>query len=303
MQKTVVLTGAGGFLAGHFAGSFAAGGWRTVGVGRSDPHGQARRFDAFHLNDLSDPERMISMFDRDNPDVVVHLAAPSSVPLSVQHPLADFRGHAAPTANLLEAIRLSGRRPRIVIVSSAAVYGNPQQLPVPETAPLRPISPYGFHKLHQELLADEYATVHGLHCVKVRIFSTYGENLRRLAVWEITRRALSGDVSVYGSGDETRDYLYAGDAAEAVVRIAERAEFGREAINIGSGQSVSIRELVAEIFRLAGVLSPPRFTGEQLPGAPMRWQAGITRLRALGWTPPEWSRGLARTIEWIKGTG
>jgi UDP-glucose 4-epimerase len=300
MKRTVLLTGAGGFLAGHTAAQFAVAGWRTIGIGRSDPNRQAPSYDAFLLNDLSEPSRIVSVLERYAPDAIVHLAAPSSVPQSVRNPLADFVGHVLPTAGLFEAVRLAASPARVILISSAAVYGNPASLPVTESAPVAPISPYGFHKLHQEILADEYTSLHGLRCCKARIFSTYGENLRRLAVWDIARRALAGDVLVHGTGDETRDYLYAEDVGCAIVCIAERAECRGEVINVASGQAVSIRELASEIHRILGIADAPRFSDEPLPGSPRHWRADITRLLSLGCPVQDWSRGLRQVVEWIR---
>jgi len=300
MAKTVLMTGAGGFLAGHFATAFTSAGWRAVGVGRTDPNRQADRFESFDLHDVADTERNVSLLERYTPDVVVHLAAPASVQQSMRNPLADVHGHVLPTAGLLESIRISAIDARFILISSAAVYGDPAALPVSEDAPLAPISPYGFHKLQQELLVDEYVSVHGLRGCKARIFSTYGENLRRLAVWDIARRALAGHYTVYGGGDETRDYLYAGDAGRAIVCIAERAACNGEALNVASGEAVTIRTLAGEIFRSAGIDAPPEFTGESLPGSPRNWQADITRLRNLGCPTSQWASGLGGTISWIR---
>jgi UDP-glucose 4-epimerase len=301
MSQTILITGAGGFLAGHIAPAFAASGARVIGVGRSDPDRQGRVFDSFHLNNLSDPGLILPLVDRYSPDTIVHLAAPSSVSHSVRAPLADFDGHVMPTARLLESIRVAGARPRILLVSSAAVYGEPSSLPVTEDAPLRPISPYGFHKLHQELLLREAHELYGIPACTARLFSTYGENLRRLAVWDIARRALSGEAAVFGTGEESRDYLYAADVAEAIVTIASRSAFGGEAVNVASGTEVTIRELADEMHTILGTGMRPRFTGEKLSGSPARWRASVDRLNGLGWKAPAWSRGLASTLEWIRG--
>jgi UDP-glucose 4-epimerase len=300
MSNTVLITGAGGFLGGHVASAFSAAGWRTIGVGRTDPNRQAERFDAFDLHDVADTEHNISLLERYAPDAIVHLAAPASVQQSLRNPLADAQGHFVPTAGLFESVRIAGIRPRVILVSSAAVYGDPQQLPVREDAPLAPISPYGFHKVQQELLLDEYVRVHGFRGCKARVFSTYGENLRRLAVWDIARRAFAGDFTVYGSGDETRDYLYAGDAARALVCLAERAECRGEAINVASGEAVTIRKLAEEIFHAAAIDATPRFNNEALAGSPRRWRADISQLERLGCSPAQWSSGLQRTINWIR---
>lgn len=299
MARSVLLTGGGGFLAGHFAASFASAGWGTVGVGRSDRNGQALKFDAFHLFDLADLEPIVALVGDVRPDVIVHLAAPASVPESITDPLGDLLAHVTPTANVLEAIRRTSPSTRFLLISSAAVYGNPALLPVSEDAPLTPISPYGFHKVQQEFLVDQYAVLHGVRACKARVFSTYGERLRRLAVWEITRRALASDPEVYGTGEEGRDYLDVADVAIAVRCVAERADFCGEAINIASGEEVSIAALAAEIFRLVGLAGTPRFTGRALAGSPTRWCADVTRLRKLGCPSASWSSGLKRTVNWI----
>ena len=301
MQRSVIITGAGGFLAGHCATAFDEAGWRTIGIGRSDPNRQAERLAAFYASDLGDAERIASLLEQHAPDALVHLAAPASVPQSLRHPSADLRGHVEPAVNVLEAVRLAAASTRVVLVSSAAVYGDPESLPVSEDAPLAPISPYGFHKLHQELLLREYVRLHGVNGCIARVFSTYGENLRRLAIWEMTRRALVGHHDVLGSGQETRDYLYAGDVGRAIATIAEKAACRGEAINVASGQEVSMREVAEKVYEAAGIGDKPHFTGEVMRGSPSHWRADVTRLRALGFTPPAWWRGLEQTIRWIQG--
>lgn len=300
MQRSVVLTGAGGFLAGHCAAAFRSRDWRVVGVGRSEPPAaQAGTFDEFHRDALQSPEPLAAVLARSRADALVHLAAPASVPQSWRDRRADFEAHVIPTVNMLEAVRAAAPSARVIVVSSAAVYGEPAALPIREDAPLAPISPYGFHKMHQELLLREYVRLHGIRGCIARVFSTYGENLRRLAVWEMTRRALAGHHDVLGSGDEARDYLYAGDVAAALAAVAEKAECDGQAINIASGQEVRIRDLASEIYALAGIDDAPHFTGEAMTGSPARWRADVSRLRALGFEAPDWSRGLRQTIRWI----
>jgi len=300
MAKVVLITGAGGFLAGHFAGAFSSAGWRTIGVGRRDAVGSSERFDRFAVHDVCDVAGNTALPEEHAPDAIVHLAAPANVQQSVRTPLADMHGHVLPAAAVLESVRVSAIGAHFILISSAAVYGDPATLPVAEDAPLAPISPYGFHKLQQELLLREYVKIHGVRGSIARVFSTYGEHLRRLAVWDIARRALAGHHAVFGTGEESRDYLYAGDAGRAIVCVAENATGSGEAINVASGESVVIRLLAGEIFQLAGVDATPEFTGELLPGSPRAWRADISRLRALGWSAAEWSSGLARTINWIR---
>jgi UDP-glucose 4-epimerase len=314
MTRTALITGAGGFLARHVAAAFREGRdhqpstinhqpeWRLVGVGRSDTDGVANLYDSFQINDLSDTARLVTLLEKFRPELAVHLAAPSSVPESLRQPLADLESHVLPTARLLEAIRLAGATTRFLLVSSAAVYGNPVTLPIAEDAALAPISPYGFHKLQQELLCDEYHRVFGVPVVKARVFSTFGEGLRRLAVFELTRRALAGDATVLGTGAEQRDYLYAGDVAAAIRAIAEQGVFDGRAYNVASGVPIAIGDLASRIFAGAGL--SPQFTGSMPPGMPAAWAADVTRLQALGFTP-RWTLddALRRTIDWIRTHG
>lgn len=296
-----LITGAGGFLAGYAARAFGAAGWSCAGIGRSDPHAQAGLYSSFHLADLESADRLAALIERYEPSIVLHFAGPASVAASMARPQADLRDHIGPIGNVLEGLRLAGRGSRFILVSSAAVYGNPDTLPVSEDAPLRPVSPYGFHKLMQETLTDEYTSVFGIGAVKARLFSTFGEGLRKLAVWEIARRALAGDFSVQGTGDEVRDYLHAEVIGDALVTIAQNAAFAGEAINVASGEGTTIRELAEEIFAALGVDAVPHFTGSAPREKPTAWIADVQRLTALGFTIPDTrDQLLRRTIEWIR---
>jgi UDP-glucose 4-epimerase len=301
VTRVVLITGAGGFLAGHAAQAFRAAGWTCAGIGRSDPHGQGGLYASFHLADLESGDRFAALVERYDPALVVHFAGPSSVAASMARPQADLRDHIGPIGNVLEGIRISGRRSRFLLVSSAAVYGNAPSLPIGEDTPTRPVSPYGFHKLMQELLTDEYTALFGVPSATARLFSTYGEGLRRLAVWDITRRAMSGDLSVEGTGQEIRDYLHAEVIAQALVTIAEKAAFRGEAINVASGHGTTIHDLAAGIGAALGIQEAPRFTGAVRRENPTAWIADVRRLQSLGFTLPEDPMALLRrTVEWIR---
>ena len=223
------------------------------------------------------------------------------MPASFDDPVRDLSAATFPLARVLDAIRRTNVEVRVLLASSAAVYGEPESLPIGESLALRPISPYGFHKLHQELLLDEYHRLYQLHVCKARIFSTYGPGTRQLAVWEIARRAMAGDFSVLGSGAEFRDYLYAEDVAEALRCICERSAFTAEAINVASGEEIRIAELTREIYAAIGTTADPAFLSEQRPGNPRRWRADVSRLRQLGFSPRVGlEEGVKRTVSWIR---
>ena len=174
----------------------------------------------------------------------------------------------------------------VLLFSSAAVYGNPQTLPVHEEAPLRPISPYGFHKKICEILIEEFYSVYGIRGCSVRIFSAYGAGLKRQVLWDISRKALWDNVvNLQGTGEETRDFVHAEDVARGLRIIADQATFSAEAYNLSYGVATTIREvaetLVAELGRNCAI----DFSQVRMAGDPLFWQADITRLSKLGYEP------------------
>ena len=306
MSRSILITGAAGFIGGYATERFNRAGWRLIGVDRREmgtfAHLAKPNFDFYTQNDLTDERSIVALLNRHRPEACIHLAAPASVRASLENPREDFIAQTFPLFCLLEAIRLSEVSPRLLLVSSAAVYGNPDSLPISEQGKIIPISPYGFHKHHQERLLDEYHALYGLQVCKARVFSTYGPGLAHLAVWDITRRAIRGDYMVHGTGEETRDYLFVKDVASALSCIVENASFSGEAINVGSGEETPIITLAEKIYSALGLDAKPRLQNvQEIAGNPMRWRADVSRLSALGFEREvSLDAGIRSTVEWIK---
>jgi UDP-glucose 4-epimerase len=219
----------------------------------------------------------------------------------VAGPLADFEGSVRIHAHVLDAVRRNAPEARVITLSSAAVYGNPQSLPIAEDSILAPISPYGYHKVLCETLLKEYYTVYGVQSAALRIFSAYGAGLRRQLLWDVCEKATAGEVRLFGTGEETRDFIHADDVARACLAIAEGAPMHGEPYNVASGDETTVRE-VAE--RLVGEIAqglPIHFTGEVRLGDPLRWQADISSVRALGFQPRvSLAEGVADYATWYE---
>jgi nucleoside-diphosphate-sugar epimerase len=303
MDKIVLICGAGGFIGQHTSNYFVRKGWSVVGAGHSGSIGfsdYAEKIPYF-TGDFADRFFSQHLLDKVQPTHIIYLAAPADVANSFADPFDDFCKQTQPLFSILEASRKLKTSPKVLLVSSAAIYGNPSCLPVSESAQPSPISPYGFHKLQQELIADEFFTLFDLPICKARIFSTFGEGLRKLAVWEITRRALQNDFSIKGSGNESRDYLYVEDIANALNSICANGHFKGEVINVASGNETSIKNLASLIYNSIGFKEEPQFTGQAILGTPQKWCADIEYLKLLGFqqsTPLE--VGLHQTTDWIK---
>ena len=290
MNRVTLVCGAGGFIGGTCLPVFDDAGWKVAASGRG-MLGESRRDRPgipFYRGDFSDATFASRMLSEVKPDRVVFLAAPASVGQSFIDPVADFRDQTSPFIQFLECARLTPNPPGVLLVSSAAIYGNPRSIPVPERAAPDPISPYGFHKLQQELLLDEYAKLYGMSTCKARVFSTYGPGLRHLAVWDIARRAIG------------RDYLHVSDVARALESICRHAPFQGESINVASGVEQTIEHVADLIYEAVGAKATPMFEGSQVKGNPVRWRADVQRLAALGFSPRvPFASGIADTVAWI----
>lgn len=234
-------------------------------------------------------------------DVVFHLAANPYIPPSVENPVFDFELNLGATLRLLEALRVAPRGPRLVFVSSAAVYGDPRRLPIHEDDPTVPISPYGVSKLAAERYVAVYADLYDLACSSVRLFSVFGPRQRKQVVFDLIDR-LHADpdrLEVYGDGTQARDFVYVVDVADAMIAVADRAPARGEAINVASGTSTSIAGLVEGLTAAMGIRPEVVWSGAVRPGDAQRWGVDIATLRALPFAPA-WSLadGLRATIDW-----
>jgi UDP-glucose 4-epimerase len=302
MQPSVLIIGVSGFLGGYIADEFLRHEYRVSGVDASSRSHPGRK-DLYRHDQLSIPSGQFnSILAELQPNYCINCAGSSSVARSISNPSLDYQANTTLVFDLLEAIRLHAPTCSFITLSSAAVYGNPSQLPINENQNLLPLSPYGFHKLQAELLCQEYSSIHGINTACARIFSAYGRGLRRQVIWDIARKcAVYGRVELMGTGNETRDFLHANDVAIAIRILAERSEFKGEAYNIASGKEVSIRDLANLLVNAFGAASPAMFNGRQDPGTPKNWRADISKLQSLGFAPTtSLEAGIRDVLAWFQ---
>jgi UDP-glucose 4-epimerase len=301
-MKTVLVTGAAGFLGRHLAQHFASEGWRVIGVDRPAMQDGAAGDSGRYFSMLLPSPALHEVLRETEPDLCLHGAGLASVPASMEDPASDFHGNAVLTFELLEALRRHAPRCVFMLLSSAAVYGNPRRLPIEEKEPVAPLSPYGFHKRQAELLCEEFTTVFGLRTLAVRIFSAYGPGLRKQVVWDVCRRLLAGtELVLYGTGRESRDFIHAKDVARALALLAEKAPAAGEIYNVATARETTIAELVNLCAESLGVVASASFDGRERPGDPANWRANISKIAALGFAPAVPLRdGLRETCEWIR---
>jgi UDP-glucose 4-epimerase len=243
---------------------------------------------------------LADLIRHEEPQVCVHCAGRASVPLSLEDPAADFRDSTVITFELLDAMRTSAPACRVIFLSSAAVYGDPTELPVREEHSLAPLSPYGFHKRQCELLCEEFSRVYGIRTASARIFSAYGPGLRRQVVWDICQKALAdGSVRLRGTGRESRDFIHAADVARALLLLAETAPARGETYNVATGEETTISQLAVLVLAALERDGSPSFDGVNPTGNPLRWQADVSRLHALGFSPSfPLEKGVRQVANW-----
>ena len=302
MKKKVLVSGAVGFLGSHIVDKFVDQGWEVIGIDKHKTAEVSRSTGLATYYSITLPsKRFEGLLSTVKPDLFIHAAGTASVRSSIEEPLNDYRQNAEVLFFILDAIRKQSPDTRFLFLSSAAVYGNPVELPIHESATLRPISPYGYHKLICEKIIEEYHAVFGVRVCSVRIFSAYGEGLRRQLLWEICQKiSKEHEVKLMGNGTESRDMIHATDVARAIGLLATKTAFDGEVYNLASGVRVTIREMAEELIRAFGVDVPLVFTGERRVGDPYYWQADISRIAGLGFgITVDIKQGLKEYANWF----
>lgn len=272
-----------GFLGRYISRYYSIQGWTIVGLDTvSQENSPFASLSSYHQVQLPNP-LLNTILKSNNFDVCIHCAGRASVNLSVDDPGADFQSNTVVTFELLNALRVYSPECRIVLLSSAAVYGNPKTLPIKEDADIHPLSPYGFHKLQCELMCDEFSSIYGLSTASARIFSAYGPGLRRQVIWDIFYKALTESIlKLQGTGEESRDFIHAEDIANAIDCIVQNAPMEGEVYNVANSSEVSIRDLAKRITTSISFNGAIEFDGKVPAGVPVNWQSDISKLESLG---------------------
>jgi UDP-glucose 4-epimerase len=295
-QRKVLVTGGAGFIGGHVAAAYIERGDRvwiaddlSTGKRANVPPGAQLIETDVAAAGVVDLFRDVGGFD-----IVNHHAAQIDVRRSVIDPRHDARINVDGLLNVLECARVYGTRRVVFVSSGGVVYGEPEQRPTPETAAKAPLSPYGVTKLSAEYYLLYYARIHGLDAVALRYANVYGPHQdphgEAGVVAIFSQRLLAGEpITVYGDGEQTRDYVFVGDVVRANMLLTDApleaaAGIDARAYNIGTGIETSVNALADALEAAAGVTVERRHA-EARPGELRHSCLDTGRARRAGWTP------------------
>jgi UDP-glucose 4-epimerase len=284
MVLTYLVTGGAGFIGINLVERLIQDGHRVIVVDNL-VGGKADRLPwqvRFHRLDICETEQLKEVMR--GVDVVVHLAALPRVQFSIEFPFETQRVNMGGTLSVLESARATGVR-RIVYAASSSAYGDQDVLPLRETLPAQPKSPYGLQKYTGELMMKLWHDIHKLETVSLRFFNVYGPHLDpsgayALVIGKFLKQRTEGlPMTITGDGEQSRDFTHVRDTVDAIVRASQSDRVGHgEVMNVGAGRNVTVNELA----RLIG--GPIEHVAPRIE--PKHTLADNTYIRlTLGWQP------------------
>ncbi len=302
----ILITGGAGFIGSHILAQLQGRRDMDVVVFDNLSSGSKEHVPAgmeLVEGDVCDEAAVDALFADHHFDAVIHLAAQTMVPTSVEQPVLDCRINLEGVLHVLEACRTHGTG-HILFSSSAAVYGDNLHIPLKETERLVPTSPYGITKMTTEHYLRVYHELYGMDATVFRFANVYGERQGEKGeggVVSIFCKLLSQrqGITVFGDGNQTRDFVYAGDIAQAIIRALPLK--GCHTMNVSTGQETSINDLIRSFEKAVGYTVPVQYTAPRTGDILRSVLSNEALKRDLGFVPEmDLEEGIRRTYDWYR---
>lgn len=302
----ILITGGAGFIGSHILAQLQRRRDMDVVVFDNLSSGSKEHVPAgmeLVEGDVCDEAAVDALFADHHFDAVIHLAAQTMVPTSVEQPVLDCQINLEGVLHVLEACRIHGTG-HILFSSSAAVYGDNLHIPLKETGRLVPTSPYGITKMATEHYLRVYHELYGMDATVFRFANVYGERQGEKGeggVVSIFCKLLSQrqGITVFGDGNQTRDFVYAGDIAQAIIRALPLK--GYHTMNVSTGQETSINDLIRSFEKAVGYTVPVQYTAPRTGDILRSVLSNEALKRDLGFVPEmDLEEGIRRTYDWYR---
>lgn len=301
-MKNILITGAKGFLGSNVSKHFKILGYTTYGIGHgglSVKESKNIGLDFWKKGDVT-IEAILDFNQKF--DVIVHCGGSGSVGFSIEHPYGDFKKTVDGTLEVLEYMRVHNQNAHLIYPSSPAVQGEHEDTPIVEEYIGKPASPYGYHKKIAEDLCQSYSEKYNLKVSIIRLFSVYGNGLKKQLLWDAYHKIKNADdeVTFWGTGNETRDFIHVEDVLLIIdLLLVKNKKF--ILINGGTGIKFRISQVVRMIRDIVAPSVNIKFNNEINIGNPIYYWADVRKLQQLGYkSKVEFKDGLERFITWAK---
>ena len=296
-NHSILIIGANGFIGNHLTNALS----HDNHVYRCDITEGFSQHNYFRVDALN-PD-YYKIFKNNTFDYCINCSGAANVAESLTDPQHDFDLNVRNVMLILTAIRRCNLNCKLINISSAAVYGNPNILPVQTSALPTPISPYGYHKWMSEILIEEFAKLLGVKACSLRIFSAYGNGQRKMLLWDLFQKINNKqqDIQLFGTGMESRDYIHIHDIVQQIKLVMQYGSFIGEVHNIANGKEVFIKDIAALFEEYMQLDQKIKFTGAVRQGDPLNWRADITQILEWGYEQSvSIESGVKMYIEWFK---
>jgi UDP-glucose 4-epimerase len=289
----ILVTGGAGFIGSHIVDRLAAEGHQVrvidnLSSGRLENLAHRRDVEVV-IGDLKNPQDAQKAVH--GVDAVFHFAANPEVRVSTTNPDIHFNENVVATFNLLEAMRKNVVG-QLVFASSSSVYGEPDEIPVDENAPLRPVSVYGASKAACEHLIHAYAKLYGFRAVALRYANVVGPRLRHGVVWDLINKLRKNphELEILGDGKQVRSYIYIDDAVEATLLAWKKTTDAYAAYNVAAEDWITVDEVADQVIEAMGLTNvkktyKPVLHGVGWPGDVKKIALKIDKIKQLGFKP------------------
>lgn len=305
MTSPVLVCGAAGFMGRNVCQMLMRRGIASIGLGRGMLSSQDQHLlglMAWHSTEVT-VDSLHKALQGEEPSAIIHCAGAASVGAVYRAPHDAYINSLDSTASILEFVRTQCRqRPRVVYVSSSAVYGSYEEGDSTESTPCHPISPYGFLKLAGEQLCRAYSQAFGVRVAIIRPFSVYGNGLKKQLLWDAMNKLITNEYSFLGTGSELRDWIHVDDISKLLCDVVTDVSLPDFDVFNASHSQRSVRD-VLELLALTADQPQlqPSFTGAVHTGNPLRLTGSSEHARkVLGWAPSvTLEQGLSAYVQWF----